>query len=282
MQFSKWLQLDEGLALKGSYKGGFFQRLVAAKYVMAPSNDESARPAFEDLVKKIERQSNFLKSKFDFEPTQDDPYHSMKAMTKDIERQKAQGQKPRIPVYAEPPAMDGNSVAGEGHPFLTNKQNVTQRGVHDIIAHYFGQHPFSARGEYAAYNRHLKTLCNVQQAKSGECLAAKAMFTEVVAQTSYYYVYGGYAKQKAVILHDFDHYHVGLLAPNSPLNKYFVVEGKLMVPASDFSYAEFKVEQSELCEEMARQLNGKSITTLAQLPGESPASVEANPHRRAI
>ena len=99
----------------------------------------------------------------------------------------------------------------QGHPVYSNDQNVMIRGVHDAIAHLGGGHPFSARGEYGAYNRHLKTLCNVQDARAGRCLAAAALFTEIVGQTSYYYVYGQFAPQKAVFLPDFDHYNVGLL-----------------------------------------------------------------------
>lgn len=265
MNFKEWL-VNETLALKGSYKGSLFQRLVAAKYVLAPVSNPNAEEAFQELANKIQRQEGFLKSKFNFQPSQDDPYSSMKAMTRDIQKQRDNGtKKPNIPVYAEPPGEQG-----QGHPFLTNQQNVTQRGVHDIIAHYFGQHPFSARGEYAAYNRHLKTLCNPQQAKSGNCLAAKAMFTEVVGQTSYYYVYGDFTDQKGVILDDFDHYHVGKLSPQSPLNQYFAVEGKLMTTTPNFDYHQFKEEMPQLATEMARQLKGKSLTTLAQMPGEKP------------
>jgi len=36
-------------------------------------------------------------------------------------------------------------------------------------------------------------LCNVQDAKSGKCLAAAALFTEIVGQTSYFYVYNAYS-----------------------------------------------------------------------------------------
>ncbi len=87
------------------------------------------------------------------------------------------------------------------------------RGVHDAIAHLGGNHPFSARGEYGAYNRHLKTLCNVQDAKGGRCLAAAALFTEIVGQTAFYYVYNAFAPQKAVFLPDFDHYERGAAGP---------------------------------------------------------------------
>ena len=75
-------------------------------------------------------------------------------------------------VYAEPPGPEGDT-SQQGHPVYSNDQNVMIRGVHDAIAHLGGDHPFSApEGEYGAYNRHLKTLCNVQDAKAGSCLAA--------------------------------------------------------------------------------------------------------------
>lgn len=251
MRFKEWLDLQETLALKGSYKGGIFQRLVAAKYMLAPVAEWEAIPAFEELARKIQRQSDFLASKYQMEPTDDDPYASMKQMTQGIRAQQTAGKKPVVKVYAEPPQMLGKKKAG--HPVFSNEEIVTQRYVHDVIAHYFGQHPFSARGEYSAYNRHLKTLCNSDQVRSGKCLAAKAMFTEVVAQTSCYYVYGQYVDQKAIILHDFDHYLVGQLAPESPLNRYFVVESKQLMLRPNFNWEEFAANESELATELLRQ-----------------------------
>lgn len=248
MKFREWLTLRESLALKGNYKGSWFQRLVAAKYMLAPTFEPRALPAFLDLAKKINRQSEFLKSKYEMSPTLDDPYPSMKDMTNKIQRQLDIGvKKPQVKVFAEPPG------GGIGHPTLSNDENVSQRWVHDIIAHYFGQFPFSARGEYSAYNKHLQTLCNPGQVKSGNCLAAKAIFTEVVGQTSCYYIYGSYVPQKAVILDDFDHYRVGLLAPASPLNKYFQVESKTMVKRPDFNWDVFVQDQPELANELTRQ-----------------------------
>src|SRR5438309_5188196 len=103
------------------------------------------------------------------------------------------------------------------------------RAAHEAIADLGGSPPLSARGEYGAYNRHLKTLCNVQDAKSGTCPAAAALFTEIVGQTSFYYVYGQFAPQKAVLLNDFDHYQVGFLAPSSRLNSFFTVQNKALL-----------------------------------------------------
>lgn len=264
----------ESLALKGSYKGTIFQRLVAASYMLAPTMDESAVPAFKDLASKIARQGEFLQSKFQFEPTHDDPYRSMKHLTREIDKQKAAGvRRPTMKVFAEPPGPKGQPVQ-QGHPLFSNDFNVQLRGIHDAIAHYMGQHPFSARGEYGAYNRHLKTLCNVEQVKGGKCLAASAMFTEVVAQISCYYVYGNYVAQKVAILHDFDHARIGALAAESPLNKHFVLEKKELNPRPEFRWEAFSTEMPELAQEMNHQVEaGAAITPLDRLPNASIGSL---------
>jgi len=259
MDFVNWLSLQEALALKGSYKGSIFQRLVAASYMIASSEEPGARAAYEDLQRKIGRQYNFLKSRWVMNPTMDDPYKSMRQMTQAINTQKAAGiKKPVVNVYAEKPGPDADSNKRD-HPAWDNETNVRGRGVHDIISHYAGQHPFSARGEYGAYNRHLKTLCNPDQVKAGKCLAAQAMFTEVVAQTSCYYVYGDYPPQKMIILSDFDHAYVGRLAADSPLNKYFVLLGKELKLAPGFDWEEFKKEFPVLALELSKQQTGLKV-----------------------
>jgi hypothetical protein len=52
--FKRWL-FHETLALAGSYKGGVYQRLVAASYKVAPVSDPAARTAFEELSRKMAR-----------------------------------------------------------------------------------------------------------------------------------------------------------------------------------------------------------------------------------
>lgn len=46
MKFSEWLNLDETVALKGDFKGSLFQRLVAAKYKLAPTQQPEIAPSF--------------------------------------------------------------------------------------------------------------------------------------------------------------------------------------------------------------------------------------------
>ncbi len=253
MNFAEWFDLQETLALAGNYKGSLFQRLVAATYRIAPTMMPEAIPGYKDLMEKMNRQNQFMQSKFTFNPTSGDPYRSMKHLKSSIDKQRAAGiKKPVMNVYAEPPGPEGQP-ADQGHPVMPNDVNVMVRGVHDAIAHLAGNHPFTARGEYGAYNRHLKTLCNRDQAKGGNCPAAQVLFSEIVGQTSHFYVYGDYPAQKAIIMKDFDHYNVGLLAPSSPLNRHFVVKNKQMVPRMDFNWDNFAKEFPELARELRNQ-----------------------------
>lgn len=262
--FKNWLA-NETLALAGSYKGGVFQRLVAASYKLAPVSDPAARPAFEELARKMARQNDFLRHNYNFVPSSGDHYASLKQLRRSIDAQRAAGKRRAdMYVFAEPPGPEGNA-AQQGHPIFNNDQNVMIRGVHDAIAHLGGNHPFSARGEYGAYNRHLKTLCNVQDARAGQCLAAAALFTEIVGQTSYFYIYGQFAAQKAVFLPDFDYSNVGLLAPSSRLNAFFALQNRALVCQPGFDSDVFSREFPALSQELVRQI-GTTKVKLADIP----------------
>ncbi len=262
--FKDWL-LSETLALAGSYKGGVFQRLVAASYKLAPVSDPAARPAFEELARKMSRQNDFLRHDYNFVPSSGDHYASLKQLRRSIDSQRQAGKRRAdMMVYSEPPGPEGNAAL-QGHPVFSNDQNVMIRGVHDAIAHLGGNHPFSARGEYGAYNRHLKTLCNLQDAKSGRCLAAAALFTEIVGQTSYFYVYNAFAPQKAVFLPDFDCYNVGLLAPSSRLNAFFALQNKALICRPDFDSDVFSWAFPALSQELVRQVRSTKVS-LAAIP----------------
>ena len=265
--FRGWLA-NETLALAGSYKGGVFQRLVAASYKLAPVSDPAALPAFQELARKMSRQNDFLRHDYRFVPSSGDHYSSLKQLRRSIDAQRQAGKRRAdMYVYAEPPGPEGDA-SQQGHPVFSNDQNVLIRGVHDAIAHLGGNHPFSARGEYGAYNRHLKTLCNVQDARAGKCLAAAALFTEIVGQTSYFYVYGQFAPQKAAFLNDFDYYNIGLLSPSSRLNRFFEVQNKDLVCRPIFDPEAFAREFTALSRELARQVGGPKVR-LAAIPTPS-------------
>jgi hypothetical protein len=96
-------------------------------------------------------------------------------------------------------------------------------------------------------------------------MAAAALFTEIVGQTSYYYVYGQFAPQKAVFLNDFDFYNVGLLAPSSRLNNFFMVQNMNLVCRPDFDPEVFSREFSALSQELGRQVGGPKVSLTAIL-----------------
>jgi hypothetical protein len=90
-------------------------------------------------------------------------------------------------------------------------------------------------------------------------LAAAALFTEIVGQTSFYYIYGQFAPQKAVFLPDFDYFNVGLLLSSSRLNGFFEVQGKNLVCRPDFNPEVFAKEFPALSEELSRQVDGPKL-----------------------
>lgn len=249
----------ERLALKGTYKGTVYQRLVAASYKIAPVMEENALPNFKDLIKKFSRQFEFLQTKYEYSPVDKDPYTSSKHLSSEIQKQKHQGiKRPEVKVLGVLPGPDTDETK-QGHPLFDNEFNTKLRWVHDIIAHHYGKHPFSARGEYGAYNRHLKTL-------GPNTLASGALFTEVVGQTSCYYIYGDYIEQKVILLTDYDWINVGLLRNDSKLNKYFEVVGKTMIPVQNFDKKHFREEFSTLYEELLNQENNfKGLSPLTKI-----------------
>lgn len=253
--------ITEKLALKGDYKGGIYQRLVAGYYMVMPRLTKTDIPAWDELSKKFKRQKEFLSSKFEQEPVQGDPYSSSKDLISSIDNQRATTKKPNVKVYAVPPSgAEDDDDAAVGHPLWSNDENVDVRWVHDIIAHYYGKHKFSARGEYGAFNRHTKTL-------GAATLASKALFTEVVAQTSCYYVYGDFVEQKVTLMtQHFDQQNIGALNPSSPLNKYFELRDKELVKRDTFDSNQFMKEFPVLSKELKRQeTTGKNKVPLTPI-----------------
>jgi hypothetical protein len=244
---TRFLQLFETVALRGSYEGGIYQRLVAAAYMLAPVLEQEAVPLFELLAQKVQHQQKQLSSHYQFQTQPEDPYAGgFQQMFSDLDTQKAAGvEKPTLKVL--------QTLPPQSHPVVSPQTNDTFRGVHDIIAHYFGRHPFNARGEYAAYNRHLKTLPPA---------VAPVLFTEIVGQTSAYLVYGGFQDQKATILHDFDFFNIGHLSPQSILNRFFLAKDKLLQPVPGFHWASFS------------QALPSFATALSNQPGFDPRAWE--------
>src|SRR5438128_2294605 len=113
--FKDWLT-NETLALAGSYKGGIFQRLVAASYKLAPVSDPAALPAFQELARKMSRQNDFLRHDYNFIPSPDDHYSSIRRLRRSIDAQRQTGKRRAdMYVYAKPPGPEGDA-SQSGHP----------------------------------------------------------------------------------------------------------------------------------------------------------------------
>ena len=257
--------LFEKMALRGSIKKGPYQRLLAASYVLAPKVDPKAVPIFKELAAKIEKQHKQLSSRYTFKPTAQDPYGSFNQMKGDVEQQRQAGNKrPELRVYDTPPGE------GEGHPAFDNDTNVMVRGVHDAIAHLAGNHTFSARGEYGAYNRHLKTL---------PPSVAPALFCEIPAQIAMHSVYGDYCEQKCALLSDFDYFNIGALKSASPLNRWFVLQDKVLQPRQGFTWDGFSREFPELAEELERQPGFTPQDWESYSPQDDPSTTRKSARR---
>lgn len=233
-EFKFWLNVQEGLALKGGFKGSWFQRLVAAMYVLSPESEPEAVQLYmgpDGLTAAISHQFNQLQSKYTHVLSRSDPFKSSKELARHIDDQKKVGiRRPSVPSYDAD--LGPNIKLGEkGHPVWTKDQDQRFGWVHDLMTHYAGKLPFDARGEARAYLKHLKTLSPH---------LAPILFTEIIAQTSYYYIYGDFPKQKTVILKDFDYFDVGKLAPQSKLNNFFEFKNKELVPKKELSLDELE------------------------------------------
>src|SRR3954468_2259816 len=115
LEFKKWL-LPETLAWAGSYKGGIFQRLVAASYKLASVSDPAALPAFQELARKMSRQNDFLRHAYNFIPSPDDHYSSFRQLRRSIDAQRQAGKRRAdMYVYEAPPGPEGDS-SQQGHP----------------------------------------------------------------------------------------------------------------------------------------------------------------------
>jgi len=244
----------EKMSISGSPDGTIYQRLVSASYMIMPKVTEEGKKASEELAEKIQNQYNQLSKKYDFvrsDDTVNADYQDTEDIAQDINRQRQQGVvSPKVKVFDQE----------HNHPVLSPDSNYKLRAVHDMIAHYpkikagpkqnFGYSFKTSRGEYCAYNRHLKTIC-----PDASCLAGKILFTEIIAQTSCYFIYGGFVDQKAVILHDFDHANIGRLSESSGLNRFFIFDQnyKKLIKRNNFNESEFENYDRNLYNELKRQ-----------------------------
>lgn len=161
--------------------------LVAKAYGARPVHEPEADAAWGSAIKFIEKMFGQIQSRVKIEFVDDDPYASYDEMKDAVEKSKV------LKVW---------TGASEDHPVWTPEQNWKFRAVHDWMSHLDGGHQFGLKGELASYNRHVKTF---------PVAARPCLFTEIVGQTSWEQVNGGFPVHKVCILRGFDYVNVGIV-----------------------------------------------------------------------
>ena len=203
MLFENWRGfLNEKLMLKPGPNGwDLYAQLVADAYMAAPKFEQRAVSSFEAMVPFVEKMFNQIQSRVDVEFVDYHPYESAQELRDEVNTTG----KMRI------------ATIDADHEIFDEITNAKFRAIHDYMSHIqaIGSRgtEFTLRGEYAAYNTHLKTLPPA---------AAPALFTEVIGQVSTYNMLGDFAEQKICLLDGFDYFNIGVVDGYDIVNKELV------------------------------------------------------------
>tara|TARA_R100000315_G_C5235456_1_gene147240 strand:+ start:1218 stop:1841 length:624 start_codon:yes stop_codon:yes gene_type:complete len=201
--FENWrVFLNEKMMLKPGPNGwDLYAKLVADAYVSAPKFEQRAVPSFEAMIPFVEKMFQRIQSRVDIEFVDHHPYQNAQELRDAVN---TTGKMKIATIDAE-------------HEIFDTITNAKFRAIHDYMSHVqaIGSRgtEFSMRGEFASYNGHLKTLPRA---------AAPALFTEIIGQTSMYWVHGGFADQKICLLDGFDYYNVGVVEGYDIINKELI------------------------------------------------------------
>jgi len=116
---------------------------LAAEYAKLKNDpkDPKVKQAYNALVREVKAQYDFIrKAGFTVEFTKEDPYPDSKAMMKDLCENR------RLRVFS----------GSASHPFMTDRENVLFRAVHDFFGHAAHGHNFNQHGEENAWVEHSK------------------------------------------------------------------------------------------------------------------------------
>lgn len=162
-----------------------FVPVVGRAYLARPAFEESAVPSWIALRESTDRLFRQMSRKIDVQFVDDDPYTDYTAMRRDVVENR------RMLIW----------TGASDHGVWTPEENWRFRAVHDYMVHLAGEHPFTLRGEMAAYNRHVKI---------APPRARLALFTEVVGQVcTYMFLNNQFPPQKICQLYGFDFVDVG-------------------------------------------------------------------------
>lgn len=149
---------------------------IGRAYLSMPdeSKTERARRLYAQYVKETERLFKLIKLRVEF--TTDDPYKTAAEMREDALKNG------RMKIFS----------GGEPHELLSQEANLRGRAVHDLLAHLVCGCPFTASGEYNAFEA---------QAALYSHELRPLLFTEIVGQSCAYVLQKGqHAEQKVLFL----------------------------------------------------------------------------------
>lgn len=152
------------------------ERIAKAFINTKEGQDFETKKAYRAFKRELIKQYRLIKEFIKIEYTEDNPYKNSIDMFKDIEENK------RLKVF----------IGGEYHKTMKGINKIF-RAVHDVFGHYINKNSFSFNGEYKAFLHHKQTFSK---------LAQKALFSETIAQNSFYRVFNQFSSQKTVILSD--------------------------------------------------------------------------------
>lgn len=162
-----------------------YATMVAKAYEARPTLQGDATQAWRSAVAFVDRVFRQVETRLPVEFVDVDPYSSYEDMAQKVEQEGV------LKIW---------NGASDKHPVWTPEQNWKFRAVHDYQSHIAGGHVFSLKGEFAAYNRHLKTFPR----DAWPCL-----FTEIIGQTSYQVTHSQFPEQKVALLYGFDYVNIG-------------------------------------------------------------------------
>jgi hypothetical protein len=209
--------INETLVLS-DYK--LYAKLVTKSYNELPLMDKSVVPHWDALIKSCYVWWKRLISKVDivFVTENQKDTGNIKILGKEYEIIFWEGGQP----YETAQEMkDGYFKTGtlyisidySKHPVWSVEENIVFRSVHDYIVHIRGGNEFGMRGEYKAYNLHMKLAPDA---------ALPALFTEIVGQVSVALVENIFPIQKIGILQGFNFKQLGEVDGYSVINKKLI------------------------------------------------------------
>lgn len=151
---------------------------VGEAYLATPdeSKSERAKRLYAQYARETERLFKLIRLRVEF--TTEDPYKTAAEMREDAIKHG------RMKVFS----------GGTPHDLLTQEQNLRGRAVHDLLAHLVCGCPFTASGEYNAFEA---------QAALYSHELRSLLFTEIVGQSCAYVLQKGtHAEQKVLFLPD--------------------------------------------------------------------------------